>query len=157
MDLVLPQMHDLFIVRPEVPSMHPLRKLFEAGPSTIAQIAALLAQDVVFHSAVLVRPVEGREKVAAFFSVSRRFRRGAYTEEYRLDDRTTFLRCKGTIRGHELESLEVLTDNEQGLLRERTIAYRPFPAARIYRDEIYADLKGVIGPEYWEYPAEADN
>jgi hypothetical protein len=134
--------------------MHPLRKLFEAGPNTIAKIEALLAENAVFHSGVLVRPLKGREKVAAMFFVSQRVRQGTYVEEYRLDDRTTFLRWKGTIHGHEFESLEVLTGDEQGLLIERTVAYRPFPAARILREEMYADLNGVLGPEYWEYPGE---
>jgi hypothetical protein len=137
--------------------MHPLRKLFEAGPNTIAKFEALLAENAVFHSGVLVRPVEGREKVAAMFFVSQRVRQGTYVEEYRLDDRTTFLRWKGTIHGHEFESFEVLTDNEQGLLFERIVAYRPFPAARIVREEMFADLKDVLGPSYWEYPVEDRN
>jgi hypothetical protein len=134
--------------------MHPLRRLFETGPNTLAQIAALLAENAVFHSAVLVRPVEGREKVAAMFFMSHGVRQGTYIEEYRLDDRTTFLRWKGTIHGHEFESFEVLTDNDQGLLIERSVAYRPFPAARMVRQEMYADLRDVLGPDYWEYPAE---
>jgi uncharacterized protein with FMN-binding domain len=134
--------------------MHPLRKLFEAGPNTLAQIAALLAENAVFHSPMLIRPVEGREKVAAIFSVSHRVRQGSYIGEYRLNDRNTFLRWKGTIHGHQLESFEVLTDNDEGLLMERTVAYRPFPALRILREEMYADLKDVLGSDYWEYSAE---
>jgi hypothetical protein len=47
--------------------------------------------------------------------------------ERKLDERTTFLRWKGTIEGHRLESLELLVDGPDGLLVERTIAYRPFP------------------------------
>src|SRR5271168_3207856 len=154
MSLGLPQKHAASIVRREVHQMHPLRKLFEAGPITVSQIAALLAENAVFHSAVLIRPVEGREKVAAMLSMSHGVRHGTYIEEHRLDDRTTFLRWKGTIHGHQFESFEVLTDNEQGLLLERTVTYRPFPAARILREEMYADLKDVLGPHYWEYPAE---
>jgi hypothetical protein len=50
--------------------MHPLRRLREAGPSALAKIKELLAEDAVYHSPVLVRPVEGREKVAAMFAVS---------------------------------------------------------------------------------------
>jgi hypothetical protein len=134
--------------------MHPLRKLREAGPSTLAQIKALLAENAVFRSPVLAKSVEGREKVAALFAVSLGVRHGSYTAEYRLDDRNTFLRWKGTIHGHEIESFEVLTDNDQGLLVERTLAFRPFPALKILREEMYGDLKNVLGPEYWEYPAE---
>jgi len=134
--------------------MHPLRKLFEAGPNTHMQIKALLAENVVFHNPVLVKPLVGREKVSAMFAVSARSRQGSYTAEYRLDDRNTFLRWKGTIHGHEIESFEVLTDDDQGLLVERVIALRPFPAIKILREELYADLKGILGSDYWEYPAE---
>lgn len=134
--------------------MHPLRRLREAGPSTLAKIKELLAEDAVYHSGVLVRPVEGREKVAAMFAVSPGVRHGSYVAEYRLDDRNTFLRWKGKIQGCEIESFEVLTDNNQGLLVQRTVAYRPFPALLLVRDEMYRDLKDILGPDYWEYPTE---
>lgn len=133
--------------------MHPLRKLRETGPRTIARLKALLAENVVFYSPVLAKPVEGREKVAAIFAASPAVRQGSYVAEYTLDNRNTFLRWKGTFHGYEIESLEVLTDNTQGLLVERTVAYRPFPALRILREEMYKDLKNILGPEYWEYPS----
>jgi hypothetical protein len=44
--------------------MHPMRKLREAGPPTFEQFAALLAENVVFNSPILVRPLEGRDAVA---------------------------------------------------------------------------------------------
>jgi len=134
--------------------MHPLRKLREGPPSTLAQIKALLAENAVFHSPILVRPVEGREKVAAIIAACRCGRHGFYAAEYRLDDRNTLLRWKGTIHGNEVESLEVLTDNDEGLLVERTVAYRPFPGLKILRKEMYADLKDVLASDYWDYPTE---
>ena len=48
--------------------MHPPRKLRESGASTPAKNGALLAENVAFHSPVLVRAVEGREQVAAVFA-----------------------------------------------------------------------------------------
>jgi hypothetical protein len=41
--------------------MHPLRKLRESGNATPAQVSVLLAENVVFNSPILVRPIEGRE------------------------------------------------------------------------------------------------
>ena len=133
--------------------MHPLRKLQESGDNTSAAVAKLLAENVVFHSPLLVRPVEGREKVAVIMATSPKIRHGAYTAEYRLDDRNTFLRWKGTIEGREIESFGVLTDNDQGLIAEYTIAFRPLPAIQIFRDAIYPVVKDILGPEYWEYSA----
>jgi protein-S-isoprenylcysteine O-methyltransferase Ste14 len=63
------------------------------------------------------------------------------------------LRWQGKFHGFEIESLELLTDNHQGLLVERTVAYRPFPVVRILREEMYKDLKDILGPEYREYPS----
>src|ERR1700733_12365008 len=108
--------------------MHPLRKLREAGPPTPNQVAAILAENVVMHSPVLIKPIIGRELVAITISNSSHSRDdpGKYIYEGKLDDRTTLLGWEGKVEGHKIESLELLTDDENGLLLERTIAYRPF-------------------------------
>ena len=109
--------------------MHPLRKLRESGNPTLAQVRELLAENIVFNSPILVRPIEGREVIAAIFAESSSTRgSGIYTPEFKLDERTTFLRWLGTMDGHKFESLEVIVDNGEGLIVERTIALRPYPA-----------------------------
>jgi len=134
--------------------MHPLRKLRESGKATPAQVATLLAENVVFNSPILVRSIEGREAVAAIFAQSSSTRgSGTYTAEVKLDDRTTFLRWEGTMDGHKIESLEVIVDNEHGLIVERTIALRPYPALRLFRDAMYASLKDKLPPDVWDYAA----
>ena len=50
--------------------MHPLRKLRESGKPTAAQVSELLAENIVFNSPILVRPIGGREVIAAI-SLSR--------------------------------------------------------------------------------------
>ena len=94
--------------------MHPLRKLRESGKPTAAQVSELLAENIVFNSPILVRPIEGREVIAAIFAQSSATRgSGTYAAEFKLDERTTFLRWVGTMDGHKFESLEVIVDNEQ--------------------------------------------
>src|SRR5215471_3395806 len=133
--------------------MHPLRKLREAGNPTPAQVGALLAANIKFNSPILIRPIEGREVCAAIFAQSSNTRgHGTYTAEFKLDERTTFLRWLGTMDGHKFESLEVIVDNEQGLIQERTIALRPFPALKLFRDAMYASLKDKLPPDVWDYP-----
>jgi uncharacterized protein with FMN-binding domain len=130
--------------------MHPLRKLGESGNATPAQVSALLAENIVFKSPILVRP--RREVIAAIFAQSSSTRgSGAYTAEFKLDGRTTFLRWEGTMEGHKIESLEVIVDNEQGLIVERTIALRPYPAVKLFRDAMYASLKDKLPPDVWDY------
>jgi len=136
--------------------MHPLRKLREAGPPTPEQVAKILAANIVMHSPLLIRPIVGRELVAITISNSSKSRDnpGKYIFEGKLDDKTTLLRWQGTVEGHPIESLELLTDDENGLLVERTIAYRPFPAVRIFRERLYAANAGKLPDEMWEYPSE---
>jgi hypothetical protein len=109
--------------------MHPLRKLRESGHPTPARVSELLAENVVFNSPILARPIQGREVIAAIFVQSSATRgSGTYVAESKLDERTTLPRWAGTMDGHKLESLEVIADDEQGLIAERTIALRPYPA-----------------------------
>jgi hypothetical protein len=134
--------------------MHPLRKLREAGAPAPEQVAAILAENVVMHSPVLIKPIIGRELVAITISNSSHSRDdpGKYVFEGKLNDKSTLLRWQGTVEGHKIESLELLTDNGDGLLLERTIAYRPFPALKIFRDRLIALNAGRLPADMWEYP-----
>src|ERR1700679_2407854 len=134
--------------------MHPLRQLREAGPPTPEQVAAILDENVVMHSPVLIKPIIGRELVAITISNSSHSRDdpGKYIFEGKLDDKTTLLRWQGTVEGHLIESLEMLIDNNSGLLLERTIAYRPFPAVKIFRERLIALNAGRLPIDMWEYP-----
>jgi len=88
--------------------MHPLRKLRESGKYTVAQMRELLAENAVFNSPLLIRPIEGGDVLAAIFAQSSSTRgSGTYTAEFKLDERTTFLRWVGTMDGHKIESMEV--------------------------------------------------
>src|SRR5215467_10397725 len=95
-------------------TMHPLRKLREAGKPTLAQISELLAEDIVFNSPILAQPIQGRDLIEQIFTQSSARRGfGTYTAESKLDERTTCLRWVGTMDGHKFESLEIIVDNEQ--------------------------------------------
>jgi hypothetical protein len=134
--------------------MHPLRKLRESGSPTAAQVSELLAENVTFNSPILARSIQGRDTIAAIFAQSSSTRgSGAYTAEYKLDERTTFLRWEGTMDGRKLESFEIIVDNEEGLIVERTIALRPYPAVKLFRDAMYASLKDKLPPDVWDYPS----
>lgn len=134
--------------------MHPLRKLRESGSATPSQVRELLADNVVFKSPILIRPIDGRDVIAAIFAQSSSTRgSGAYTAEFKMDDRTTFLRWEGTMDGHKIESLEVIVDDEEGRIVERTIALRPYPAVKLFRDAMHASLKDKLPADVWDYAA----
>ena len=46
--------------------------------------------------------------------------------------------------------LELLTDNDDGLLSERTVAYRPFPALKIFRDRLIASNARRLPTDMWD-------
>ena len=50
--------------------MHPIRKLRELGHASLADYEKLLAENVVFHSPVLVRAIQGRAVIAKIFATS---------------------------------------------------------------------------------------
>ena len=131
--------------------MHAIRKLRESGHATIADYEKLLAPNVVFHSPVLIRTAEGRAVVAKIFATSTTLREGAYTGEWKLDDRRTLLRWKGKIQGYELESFDLIEENDEGLIVDRTIAFRPMPAAKLFRDAMRAAMGNAIPDDFWEY------
>lgn len=136
--------------------MHPLRKLRESGKSTPAQVRELLADNIKFNSPILIRPIEGADTIAAIFAQSSSTRgSGSYTAEFKLDERTTFLRWLGTMDGHKIESLEIIVDDEQGLILERTIALRPYPAVKLFRDAMYESLKDKLPADAWDYASNA--
>jgi len=56
------------------------------------------------------------------------------------------------MEGHKIESFEVIVDNEQGLIVERTIALRPCPAVTLCRDAMYASLKDRLPQDVSNYP-----
>lgn len=131
--------------------MHIIRKLRESGNATVADYEKILAENVVFHSPVLIRAIEGRAVVAKIFATSTTLREGAYTGEWKLDDRRTLLRWMGKIQGHELESLDIIEEDDEGLIVDRTIAFRPMPAAKLFRDAMRAAVGSAIPNDFWEY------
>jgi len=137
-------------------TMHPLRKLRESGKPTAAQVRELLADNIVFNSPILARQIDGRDAIAAIFAQSSSTRgSGTYIAEFKLDEHTTFLRWVGTMDGHKLESLEIIRDNDQGLIEERTIALRPYPAVKLFRDSMYESLKDKLPADVWDYSTTA--
>ena len=53
--------------------------------------------------------------------------------------------------GRKIESFEIIIDDEQGLIVERSIAMRLYPAVKLFRDAMYASLKDKLPPDVWDY------
>lgn len=129
--------------------MHPLRALRERGNNTAEEVSALLSGDVEFHTPILTKVVTDREAIARIWALSSHVRSGHYVREEKFDEHTTFLQWQGQVDGRDLEILELIEDDEHGLIRKRTAAYRPLPAVELFRAAMYPSIKEWLGPEYF--------
>jgi len=134
--------------------MHPLRALRERGNNTPEEVSALLSEDVEFHTPILIKVVTGRELIGRIWALSSHVRSGQYVREDKLDEHTTFLQWQGTIDGRDLEILELIEDDDQGLIKKRIAAYRPLPAVELFRAAMYPTVKEWLGPDYFGYASD---
>lgn len=133
--------------------VHPLRKVREAGGGT-AEFAALLAPDVVFNSPIHSQPAKGRDLVTQIMVAAVAVREGHYVGEFVQGDITVLL-WRGMIQGHDIESMETLRCDSKGLIVERTVAMRPFPAVLLFRQAFYDRMKDELDPAYFSLPQDS--
>jgi hypothetical protein len=119
---------------------------------TPAQVAVVLNENVVMHSGSDQADRGPRARFVCGLSSQSRDDPGKYIFEGKIDACTSFLRWQRTVERHKIESLEPLTDDENRLLLERTIAYRPYPALKIFRDWLIALNIGKVPDDMWDYP-----
>lgn len=91
----------------------------------IEAAVALLAPEVVFHSPVTFHPFVGRETVSALLRlVAQTFENFRYTDELSGDGSHALI-FRASIAGKELEGIDLLRLDEQGLIADFTVMLRP--------------------------------
>jgi SnoaL-like domain len=91
----------------------------------IDAIGELLSPDVVFHSPATFHPFVGRETVMALLGlVAQTFENFRYTDELR-GEHTHTLVFRASIHGRELEGIDLLRFDEDGLIADFTVMLRP--------------------------------
>ena len=86
---------------------------------------ALLADDVVFRSPAVYRQYGGKEQVDAFLRlVATVFEDFRYTNEWR-DGGTTILFFEANVGDRELQGVDILEENADGLVEKLTVLVRP--------------------------------
>ncbi len=85
----------------------------------------LLAPDIVFHSPVTFHPFIGRETVTRLLGlVAETFEDFRYTDEFGGGD-THALIFRASVGGRELEGIDLLRLDEEGLIADFTVMLRP--------------------------------
>jgi hypothetical protein len=91
----------------------------------IAAASELLAPDVVFHSPVTFHPFVGREDVTRLLGlVAETFSDFRYTDEL-VADGAEALVFRASVEGRELEGIDLLRFNADGLIADFTVLIRP--------------------------------
>jgi SnoaL-like domain len=86
---------------------------------------ALLAPDIVFHSPVTFHPFVGRDTVARLLAlVADTFEDFRYTDELEADG-VHVLIFRASVAGKELEGLDLLRFDQDGLIADFTVMVRP--------------------------------
>lgn len=117
---------------------HPFRLAVEAKDLDAA--AATLREDVVLHSPILFRGFEGREIVTQVLThVSATLEDFRYTDEL-AEANTVVLRFKARVGDRELEGIDFLELDEQGLVKELTVFMRPMSALKAFNEQMAARL-----------------
>jgi hypothetical protein len=102
---------------------HPFAQAVLAGDHDAA--LALLADDVAFSSPAVYKPYRGKEQVGAILRlVATVFENFRYTNEWR-DGRTTILFFEANVGDRELQGVDILEENDDGLVERFVVMIRP--------------------------------
>jgi hypothetical protein len=102
---------------------HPFGQAIEAGDDDAA--VATLAHDIEFRSPAVYKPYHGKEQVEGILRlVATVFENFRYTNEWR-DARTTILFFEANVGDRELQGVDILEENRDGLIERFTVMIRP--------------------------------
>jgi hypothetical protein len=104
---------------------------------------ATLAPDIVFHSPVTFRPFVGRDAVAQLLSVIVQVLEDlTYLEEFHTDDGSVVLHFRAHVGDREVEGIDLLRFDADGLIRDFTVMLRPLSAVTAVGEAVGSRLMG---------------
>jgi hypothetical protein len=104
---------------------------------------ATIADDVVFRSPAVHKPYHGKEQVAGILRlVATVFENFRYTAEWR-DGTTTILFFEANVGDRELQGIDILEENEHGLVERFTVMIRPLSGLQAIAATMAAKLSAA--------------
>jgi hypothetical protein len=103
---------------------------------TVDEAAPLFAEDAVFRSPVLFKPYEGRDQVVKVLGAAERVlgAEGEFRYVHQLedpDDRVAVLEFASMVKGREVEGVDILTFDDEGMITEFKVMIRPASALQL--------------------------
>ena len=121
--------------------MHPFAEAVLAGDHEAA--LATIADDVEFRSPAVYKPYHGKQQVDGLLRVvASVFERFRYTSEWR-DGRTTILFFEAHVGDRELQGVDILEENDGGLVQRFTVMVRPLSGLQALAQAIAARLEAA--------------
>jgi hypothetical protein len=97
----------------------------------------------VLHSPVLFRPFVGRDDVARLLSVIAEILEDLhYLEEFHAGDGSVVLHFRAHVGDREVEGIDMLRFDPEGLIRDFTVMLRPLSAVTAVGEAVAARLTG---------------
>jgi hypothetical protein len=104
-------------------------------------MAATLAEDVVFHSPIVFRPIVGRGPVMTLLrAVMEVFRDFHYVSELHGDGGRTALEFRAKVGDREIHGIDLGVVGADGLITELTVFVRPFAVTQAFAETMRAKL-----------------
>ena len=111
----------------------------------LTALLAALAPNVVFHSPIVHQAYKGREAVAPLLAaVLKTFTDFVYVDEFNAPDGKVLL-FRTRVGEREVEGVDILTFDTEGLVQEFTVMVRPYSAATALREAMAALLAAAQG------------
>lgn len=99
------------------------------------------ASEAVLHSPVTFKPFEGREAIRFLFSILfKTFEDFRYVGEFGSADGGTVLHFRTRVGDRQVEGIDMIHTNGDGLIDDFTVMVRPLSAALALRDSVGSQL-----------------
>jgi len=120
---------------------HPFGRAIEAGDEDAA--VATLAENIEFRSPAVYKAYHGKEQVEGILRlVATVFENFRYTAEWR-DGATTVLFFEANVGDRELQGIDILEENEDGLVERFTVMIRPLSGLQAVAAAMAAKLSAA--------------
>lgn len=114
-----------------------------AGGSKPEMLAAIIAEDAVFHSPVVHTPQAGRAKVVAYLAAAGQVLGGEgfrYMREL-VDGNQACLEFETSLGGIHVNGIDLITFDEAGMIRDFKVMVRPLKAINKVWEVMAAELE----------------
>jgi len=126
---------------------HRFARAAESGDP--AQISALLADDVTFHTPILTQDLHGKDLTLRFLGEATRIIADLTYTDQTADGELSFLFWKGTVDQREISGVTVLRGAPEAQISDVTVLLRSWGVVGNFRDTMLRALADAVPLEAW--------